>query len=320
MVSAWQIVVGVTLLEGCALVVMNTVAILVITTSKKMRTNFNNVILCFLFIFHLCSGISIVVLAALRIKLVYNVQNAEVILLKNIRNSCAPAEINFTLLMACERYIAIRKPFFYARLTRLHAMITISVSMCVSTGFIVWLHFSMWALFLGVGVTFLGAIFVTVSSIFLYRSIKRQCRSIASTIVHQSSELQSNEREVIKRRELKSLKICCIISISFLFTYIPLIMHGVFRINADPTYLDLLPTLVGYSNGIWDVFTFFYVNERSRNILFQCFTRNISPNKIDSHSHVEETDIWSCFAAIINYQRFIYDLLLWFIIYEKTRT
>ena len=214
------------------------------------------------------------VLAVLRIEPPV-IMNEEIMLARNIRNACFPGELYFTLLMAGERYFAIKKPFLFAKLTRIHAVATICVIMCFTIGSTIWLLFSKLVMFLGAIITLLGGIFITGSSIYLYRSIKRQCHKIASTIVHQSSEMQSNKRKLIKQLELKSLKICCIISVSFLLTYIPLILHGIFRLNVIPTNLDLLPSLVGHSNGIWDVLTFFYLNKYSRKILFQFFTRRV---------------------------------------------
>ena len=172
----------------------------------------------------------------------------------------------FTIFLSLDRFIAIRKPFFYAKLNDKHTTFSVVLFVAVNFAFGVWYFLERTsANVFALVFVLVGSVFMAVSNTLLYRSVKRQCFNIASTIVHRSSEIQNNELNDLKRRQLKSLTICALIAATFLSTYLPLVLFTylrlVFRVGTNTAiYTNMALGAFSYSNGIWDVLIFLHLN------------------------------------------------------------
>jgi len=258
--------------EGLTICVLNTLAIFIILTSKSFKLKFNNIITCLLFTSHLCCA---------AVNIAYTVSRLWLILpdyttyyFRYTRDAFLGAEVTFTVFLSIDRFLVIRKPFLYDRLNNKHAKMSILLFLVLILTFTVWnfLENTSANLF-ALSFVLISSVFMMVSNTLLYRSVKRQCLNIASTIVHQSSEQKGKELGKLKRRQLKSLTICALIAATFLLTYLPLVFYACLRAlvlieNSNTSiYTNMALGAFGYSNGIWDVLIFLHLNGSAKHRL-----------------------------------------------------
>ena len=250
------------IVESVLMIVSNLVAVRVIVSLNKIKVSFYNLALALLFASHFTTG------AALFIKAILNLTNAHdnvVNLIVLIRDCSISLEINFTILLSFERFIAVWKPFLYAKLTTRHGAAAIGAVLTLTAFFTVWRTISTKAYISAFFVTIIGAVMIIVSNFLLYRSVKRQCRRIAATIVDRSSKQQHDKRQGIKNRELRSLKVCLFIACSYILTWVPLIIiQTIFRNDSSMILLVNFLAILTFTNGIWDVFIYFALNLKAR--------------------------------------------------------
>lgn len=251
------------IVESVLMIIGNLIAIrVIIFLNNKLRISFYNLALALLFASHFTTGAAILTISILKLAAAhYNVVN----LIELIRDCAISLEVNFTILLSFERFVAVRKPFFYAKLTTRHGAAAIGVVLALTAFFTVWRTLSTKAYISAFFVTIIGAVLIIVSNFLLYRSVKRQCRQIAANIVDKSSKQQHDKRQVIKKRELRSLKICLFIASSYILTWVPLIIvQTIFQNNPSMVLLVKFLAILTFSNGIWDVLTFFALNFKAR--------------------------------------------------------
>ncbi|XP_066920141.1 green-sensitive opsin-2-like [Clytia hemisphaerica] len=252
-------------IEACILIIANIIASTVILSSKHLRSIFNYILLCLLFITHVFTGLFIVIRVALLLWIKSDTTSAlEYVTL--LRDTATSLEVHLTILISVERFIAIRKPFLYAKMTKIHAAIGIGIAFALTIVFsinrIFWSAYFIPAFV----VTFTGGLVTTISNYILYRSVKRQCMEIAATIVDRSGEKQKKRRELMKKRQLRSLKICIWIAASYILTWFLLIGGATVQqqVKSMSSNYLILFALVGYSNGLWDVIIFFHWNNTAK--------------------------------------------------------
>ena len=252
------------------MIFLNSVAFGIIVSSRSLRSSFYNVLLSALFMSHLLNGICIVIYISFDLWLEVSQTTYQVAVTS--RDCAISLEINFTIVLSFERFIAVRKPFLYAKLTKIHGIASIAVAFGLTTFFTVWRQFSTKAYFSAFIVITSGGIFIIISNFLLYRSVKKQCCQIAATIVDRSTQKQNERRNEIRKRQLKSLKICLFIASSYILTWFPLIVVTVRNRNTDISLLlRKIFAVVSFSNGIWDVLIFFGLNAEARRRLMQRF-------------------------------------------------
>ena len=260
--DAWDVVYLVFFTENLALVIINILASYIIITSKRLRSLFNNLLLCMLFLTHVITGLFNIVRCFFLLRWVLDPEASNII--EITRDSFTALEIHLTILLSIERFFAIRKPFVYARLSKIHAGFSISVAVFFSLIFMINRIFWSESIAIATMFVFAGAVLITISNFLLYRSIKRQCHEIAATIVDRSNEQKLRKRKLIKDREMKSLKICLMIAVSYLLTWLVSGYTVLQRVNKYEN-LKFVFAIIGFSNGIWDVLIFFHLNSTARN-------------------------------------------------------
>lgn len=254
--------------EGFILIFLNSVSFCIIVTSRNLRSSFYNILLSALFLSHLLNGICIIIYISFDIwSDVYSKGYTGAII---ARDCAISLEINFSILLSFERFIAVRKPFFYAKLTKIHGIASIGVAIGLTTFFTIFSIFSAKAYLSAFIVITSGGIFIIISNFLLYRSVKKQCSQIAATIVDRSTQKQNEKRNEIRKRQLKSLKICLFIASSYILTWFPLIAVAIGNQKTDTSLLlRKIFAVVSFSNGIWDVLIFFALNAEARRQLMQ---------------------------------------------------
>ena len=257
-------------IESIIMVISNIFAIVIKLHLKNAERSFHGIVLLVLFVAHLISGIFNLVIAGIIIAGT-DVENLDRRLTTS-RDSVCGLEIMLTILLSLERFVAVRKPFLYENLTKFHAKCAFGVTMLVTIALSLLLFKTKKVYNLGYLITILGGLFIAVSNTLLYRSAKRQCEEISKTIVDQSEKAQTQKRNDMRKRKLKSLKICIFITASYLLTWFPLVIvkvsKSLFDIETDLVFIFFM---VGFSNGIWDVLIYFYLNQKARYSLLELF-------------------------------------------------
>eukprot|EP00111_Clytia_hemisphaerica_P005619 TCONS_00016328-protein len=123
------------LFESSVLALINVLAICVILSTKNLRKTFHDVLLLILFSLHFVFGILNLVKSAM---VLYKGENK---LMAYLRDCVGCAEITFTFILALEQFVAIRQPFFYARLEKKHALLYLFMTCLILIAFWIWLYF-----------------------------------------------------------------------------------------------------------------------------------------------------------------------------------
>ena len=106
-------------IESWILFLTNLMALIVIFSSKKLRERFNEKLILMLFNFHsLAAVFNITAIAHMWGGYTYRVRKQ----IWFIRDIFISLEVNITILLSIERFVAIRKPFWYATLNKQHAV------------------------------------------------------------------------------------------------------------------------------------------------------------------------------------------------------
>ena len=251
--------------ESAVLTIVNISALNALKAKRRFLSScrFKDVLLQILFATHMISGMMNLVL---HILLLVGVPYKEILYLVFSRDCIGASTVLLTVLLSLDRFLAIRKPFLYQRLGKPHAVVTLCIAYCVLVGFCVSLKFTRTVFYFGSTFIVLGGSYILVSNIFLYQSVKRQCEEISRTIVDPSLERQTQKRNDMRERKLKSLRICIYITASYLLTWFPLAVYLVFDLTPqiNDNTLFVIFQIVGFSNGIWDVLIYFFMNRASR--------------------------------------------------------
>ena len=197
------------------------------------------------------------------------------------------------MFLSLDRFLAIRKPFLYQRLRKPYAIAALCITLIIQIGLTVpfTLIFGRIVFYVGSVLVVLGGFFILVSNALLYRSAKRQCEEISKTIVDPSVKIQRQKRNDMRKRKLKSLKICiyitasylltckwapgqkiCIyITASYLLTWCPLAIYLIFDVafKLNNNLVFVIVQLIGFSNGIWDVLIYSRINNKPKNKISQ---------------------------------------------------
>ena len=206
-------------IESIVIILLNLIAIITMLSLKSLRKTFNDQLLLILFTSHLLAAILNIVCACV-INHPIEIQS----IFWYVREIAVSFEIDYTILLSFERFLAIRKPFLYSRLGKSHAVQAILNPVFAVLGYAIWRYYSLTAYYIASIITISGGFAIFISNIFLYRSIQRQCEGITKTIIDSSEQVQSKKRESLKKRKLKSLKICIYITASYLLTWFPLMI------------------------------------------------------------------------------------------------
>ena len=263
---------------GAIVMVLSSITALYVNfSSKSLHRRFNDHLLALLFITHTTTGVFNVLIPIL----IWHRQPWPLVdSVSAVRDCNACLEVTLTIILSIERYVAIRKPFFYARLGKFHAALFMTISMIFPLAFSIWRAFSMSVFFLGCLVTISGGIFISASNIYLYRSVRKQCKGINNTIVDRSENRAKDRKNELRKRKLRSLKICIYITVSYLLTWFPLVIVITLQVllGIDQNWTFIF-AVIGFSNGIWDVLIFFHLNQKARKRLLVLLYLN--RNKID---------------------------------------
>ena len=261
------------LVELGVAIVLNIFAVSVIVRSPFLQSSPNNKYLCCLFVSHVIAAL---VVSSITITF-YECPDHVWRTLVFVREFTTGMELSFTVLLSLERYVAIQKPFVYCRLNVRHGVGATLALVGVVVIFVVWLAVSVTGYAFGLFGTCSGCVFVTYSSYCSYRTIKGHCRRISSMTVSTNAKDKNQHRVTLRKRQVKSLKICSMIAITYLCSWVPLSIYTLvtywqqtFYGNHFSNDLSNVFIMFGYTNSLMDAFIFFYVSTEARKTIPFC--------------------------------------------------
>ena len=264
------------LIELALSVLLNVFGVSVITSSRSLRSSASNKYLCCLFASHMLTSLSVGTITFTFYAYPEHVWRSIVL----PREFLTGMELNFTVLLSLDRYVAIQKPFVYAELTAKHGVGAALLLVFLNTIFVSWLSVSVTGYIFGFCVTCAGCCIVVYSSYCSYRTIKGHCRRIRSVTVASCDEDRQHQRGTLKKRQMRSLKICFLIAVTYLVSWVPLITYTTLNYWLQTYYkihfsIDLNNTAImfGYTNSLADALIFFYVSSEARKSARAIFRR-----------------------------------------------
>ena len=302
-------------IELSILTIVSTTALIIIlnkmkkSTRRRQKNNNNNnvnyfadLLLALLFFTHALSGITNIVW--LLLQHVFAMESLPMMIMDKLIHLVSGMVICNTIIISVDRFLAIQKPFLYQQKlqNRQCGVLTILTIVLLPTCFAMlrWVSNSI-AYTFGYTLVLLGLVIVTVTNFILYRLVKQQCHNIASLIVTTSSSSNHDERhqnkakqqkEALKKRQMKSLKVCSFIALTYLLTWVPLVTFLLAK-ESVPVLKQFnrnfihVNEIVAYMNGFLDVFIYFYLNKQARRTLSSCccfFTKSVIARGYSVHS------------------------------------
>lgn len=271
MFSTDQSVLLVLFCESCLIVILNLIAASVLYKIRKRLASFDLILFLSLLVAHISGGISSALFSIFSIS---TDQSEPYIFASDvIRHFCIASEIMFTINISIERLVSIQAPYIYQRLRTKHFIVPIAVGLILSGVFVTLTYLTSIGYTFGFIVASIGFVWILVSSTILYRSVRKHLKAIESTLVDRSKIQETQRKTGMKRREMKSLKICISISISFLSTWYPLSVYR-FVTHFQNTlgkfvWQDSMFEIFAMTNAIWDVAILYYLNRHFREFFWK---------------------------------------------------
>ena len=282
MLSTDESVLLVLFCECCLIVVLNSVAASVLYRIRKRLASFDLILFLSLLVAHIFSGISS---ALFSLFFISTDQSEPYIFTADvIRHFCIASEIMFTINISIDRLVSVQAPFIYQRLRTKHFIVPIAVGIMLAGIFVTLTYTTSIGYTFGYIVASVGFLWILISNTLLYRSVRRHLKVIKSTIVDRSKIQETQRKTSMKQREMKSLKICILISISFLSTWYPLSTYR-FIVHLENTlgkfvWKDTMFEIFAMTNAIWDVAILYYLNRHFREFFWK---RLWSKHRIESN-------------------------------------
>eukprot|EP00111_Clytia_hemisphaerica_P019927 TCONS_00058780-protein len=125
-------------IETICLILLNLLTLYIVLFNKDLRRHFHDCLLLALFVSHLICAI--MNLAFMSMILAESDKGIGYVWM--LRDGVAGFEFVFTILISVDRYVAIRRPFFYTRLRKSHVILFTCLWMLAAISFLISRFFS----------------------------------------------------------------------------------------------------------------------------------------------------------------------------------
>jgi len=181
-------------------------------------------------------------------------------------------EISFTITLSFERFIHVRYPFHYKSHEKLYtALIFLIPLLLIAFTFTLYTTVGLEMAILGpLVMSLVGAAAVLVSNVYLYQIIKKQNIHIASTMVYNSTTQQNEEQNAMRKRQMRSLKICATMTSTYVFLWLPYIIAAFIakeRYNKVSTDIFWTLQFFAHMNAVTDVYIYLLLSNEARQVL-----------------------------------------------------
>ena len=198
-------------------------------------------------------------------------------------------EVLTTIAISIDRYVAIRKPFYYQTLTRKNAYYVVMTIVFIATTHSI-SAFIFDTTYTAISfLVVLGCFAICVCNYRLFREVKRQCILTISNVVSEDLTKKRQIKRRIKLRQLRSLRMCLVIVVTFMVLWIPyLVVFILSRIRkelfSDHYFLLKMVEMLAILNGIVDVLTFFIMKRQARKMFVKIFLPCLHKSRVSSDS------------------------------------
>lgn len=232
--------------------------------SKKLNTYL--VIILLLFIAHL--GLAVMLFA--KGIIIFGKLNTPTTIFNEGQFIFSSLEVSYTVMLSLERFLHVRYPFHYRRHENVYMFVFLLtpvilcvISLALSPRFLISFVFIL-----------LGGLIVLVSNIYLYYTIRKQSFKIKSTMVHRNTKQQIEGESVMRRKQMRSLKICAFMTLTYCLLWFPFsLLHASPTANETVILLRRIFYLFAYLNALTDVFIYLTLCRNARRVLRLLFKR-----------------------------------------------
>ena len=204
--------------EALIIFTFNLICLCIIFKHEHIYKRFHNIYLAGLLSSHTANGLSFILHYIFRYiqtpkYLWYNILR--------VRDIFYASAVGFTLLLSIDRYLAVKKPFYYATLTKKFVVLSCIMNFIVIAGFKVTESFSKLVRAFLLPIVVVVGITIGILNSILYNEVKKQYKKIALTTVHDLSQDSTKHSKYLKKRQMRSLKICTLITITYILFWVP---------------------------------------------------------------------------------------------------
>ena len=291
--------------------VLNMLSIVAILKHRKLREHFNNILFTALFACHFFTSLLNITIEVLLLDASLSKQKINYAIFP--RDFLYGVAVLYTITLCVDRSLSVRFPFAYQNVSWKYKTTCICLPVFTNILFTVWRELSTTSAYSFImAFIFISVIGANIANLMLYRSVRRQCRAIAATLVVDNTidrqqqqqqqpqqQQQQQQRHVIIKLSLKSLKLCICVASSFLLVVIPsaIIMLDRLETGDDKnSQSDKIEGSVGSSNiflvilissnGLLDVLIFLYFNKEARKKLLplkvKVSTNTVGPTQTEN--------------------------------------
>lgn len=185
-----QILVHILFVEAVVIFIPNAVCLFVIFKHRKLLKKLQNIYLSGLLISHVGNNVTFILGYGTK-RISWKVHHTII----NIRYLFYASACVYTLLLSLDRYLAIRRPFYYQTISKYFILNTNIMAICLTFAFI--LTYSINELYGIIGsfivVMLVSGLLAAFNSV-MYVELKKQLRTIEMTTVHDSTEKQIDSK------------------------------------------------------------------------------------------------------------------------------
>lgn len=230
-----RILVHVFFSQSVIIFLLNSTCIFIIFKNRRLLKNLQNIYLSGLLISHGGNGLSDI--------LAYTTRTLSPIIslaFKNIRYMLYSSACFYTLFLSLDRFLAIKRPFFYQTLSKSFIICTnIAIMFCTMSFLSLFLINNLYGMYMSILSILIASFMLGVFNSIMYLELKKQFRNIQSTSVHNSSKDQLKSRKKIKHRQLRALKLCVFITVSYVTFWSPYMISGLISKTSTRSAVDI---------------------------------------------------------------------------------
>ncbi|XP_057294558.1 cannabinoid receptor 1-like [Hydractinia symbiolongicarpus] len=260
------------------IVILNLLLLFVIVCNKDLRKRRSNKFALSLFTFHALNGISGFieagnVIATRKSSMMFREGTWRYYLYLSGQVISGSIFINM-LLIVIDRFMAIRYPFFYQNVkTRTLILYAFLIgNFPYSLGWIVSSIKHKQVAFLTIAVTIPPVLsFVVYANSVVYMQTRKQFKDIVKLTISNDHTENTKERQRLAKRQLRSLRVCLSLMLSFLIAWLPLVVLMLFAYFVGSSCINI--NLFLYVHALWSL------NSVVDPILYASFNRDVK-NKL----------------------------------------
>lgn len=211
--------------ESIAIFLLNSVCLLIIFSGRKLllKKNLQNIYLSGLLLSHGGNGLSDILAYVTR-----GISWKAVFVFNSIRYTFYVTASCYTFLLSLDRYLAIKSPFYYQTISTLFIINSnLAVIFCTLMFAVLFLLNELYGAFFGIVFMLIVSTMLGVFNAIMYFELRKKFRAIKSMSVHNSREDHDNSKKKTSQRQVRALKLCVFIAVSYMIFWLPFMLAAI---------------------------------------------------------------------------------------------